>query len=74
MGARSKARKRAVDVLYEAAQRDGDRRGDLVWTDGAGHIVLSLSTGTAFADSASTPRKTVSSQSSPRRSWRAGVK
>jgi N utilization substance protein B len=24
MGARSKARKRAVDVLYEAAQRDGD--------------------------------------------------
>ena len=24
MGARSKARKRAVDVLYEAGQRDGD--------------------------------------------------
>ena len=24
MGARSKARKRALDVLYEAAQRDGD--------------------------------------------------
>ena len=24
MGARSKARKRAIDVLYEAAQRDGD--------------------------------------------------
>jgi N utilization substance protein B len=29
MGARSKARKRAVDVLYEAAQRDGDVLGTL---------------------------------------------
>ena len=30
---------------------NGDRRGDLAWTDGSGHIALSLSTGTNFADS-----------------------
>jgi hypothetical protein len=29
---------------------NGDHRGDLVWVDGSGHIVLSLSTGTSFAD------------------------
>ena len=29
MGARSKARKRALDVLYEAAQRDGDAMATL---------------------------------------------
>lgn len=45
---------KAMSAAYHIVGKgdfNGDHRGDLVWTDGAGHIVMSLSTGATFSDS-----------------------